>query len=59
MDAFDHIQQQYGMSDSEMMELFGSDSETQARMLNERPELRGAVRDAESYIVTDIRNFSR
>ena len=59
MSADEHIANYYGLSDSEMMELFGSDSETQARMLRERPELRNAVSDMESLICRDIRDFSR
>jgi hypothetical protein len=55
----DYIREQYGLDDSEMMELFGSDSETQARMLQEHPELRGAVSEMESFICTNIRDFNR
>ncbi len=55
----DYIAEMYGLSESEMFELFGTDSETQNRMLQERPELRGAVREMESLICTNIRDFSR
>ena len=53
----DYIRDSYQLSDAEMMELFGSDSETQVRMLRERPELRSAVSDMESFICTNIRDF--
>ena len=45
----DYVQQQYGLSDYEMMEIFGTDAETQRRMLRRRPDLIQAVRDMESY----------
>lgn len=39
------IKRQYGLSESEMMRLFGSDRATQQRMIQERPELKRAVKD--------------
>ena len=59
MDYSEYIADYYGLSESEMMKLFGSDSETQAQMLQEQPDLRRAVAEMESFICTNIRDFSR
>ena len=49
-DPLRYIQENWQMSDEELMLMFGTDSTTQAAMLRQHPEWRSAVRELEGLM---------